>query len=80
MTRSEWFQLPERERAAIRQASAEASLREFAPRRDRRRSDWQRTIDVWEARDAYRVQNGLLGVGLALLLGFVLACAGVFLR
>jgi len=80
MTRSAWLQLPERERAAIRQASAEASLRDFAPRHARRRSEWERTMSIWEARDAYRVQNGVLGVGLAALLGFVLICAGIFLR
>jgi hypothetical protein len=80
MTRSEWLQLPERERAAIRQASAEASLRDCVPRRARRRSQWERTMHVWEARDAYRVENGVLGFGILALLGCVCAIAGVFLR
>jgi hypothetical protein len=80
MTRNAWLQLPEREREAIRQASAEASLRDFAPRRARRRSQWDRTMNVWEARDAYRVENVVLGFAGLVLLGFVLACAGVFLR
>jgi hypothetical protein len=80
MTRSEWRQLPEREREAMRQASAEASLREFAPRRPRRRSEWERTMEIWEARDAYRVENGVIWFGILALLGFVLVCAGIFLR
>jgi hypothetical protein len=80
MTRTQWKQLPEREREAIRQASAEASLRDWAPYRGRRRSEWDRTMDVWEARDAYRVENTLLGFELVALLGFVLVCAGIFLR
>jgi len=70
--------LPEREREAIRQASAEASLRNFAPRRAR--SDWDRTMEVWEARDAYRVETIVLGVALLVLLTIVSAIAGLVLR
>ena len=78
MTRSAWLQLPEREREAIRQASAEASLLNFAPRRAR--SDWDRTMEVWEARDAYRVETIVLGVALLVLLTIVSAIAGLVLR
>jgi len=78
MTRSAWLQLPEREREAIRQASAEASLHDFAPRRAQ--SDWDRTREVWEARDAYRVETIVLGVGLLVLLTIVSAIAGLVLR
>jgi len=37
-------------------------------------------MNVWEARDVYRVENGVLGLGILALLGFVLVCAGIFLR
>jgi hypothetical protein len=80
MTRTQWLQLPEREREAIRQASAEASLRHFTPHRSRRRSDWERAMEVWKARDAYRVENGLIGFGILALLGCACVIAGVLLR
>jgi hypothetical protein len=80
MTRSQWLQLPERERNAIRQASAEASLRHFTPPRSRRRSDWERAMEVWKARDAYREEHAILGGIVLLLLGCMCMIAGIFLR
>jgi len=78
MTRTQWKQLPEREREAIRQASAEASLHDFE--RQRRRSDFERALEVWAARDAYLAECVVVGCGVLLLAGWLLVFVGVLSR
>lgn len=70
MTRTEWLTLPEPEREAIRQASAQQSLEGFG---DLTHAEWERTVNIWAARDAYRVQNVAMGYVLMVLVGMVAA-------
>lgn len=73
MTRHEWYALAESQREAIRQASARQSLERPHRARDP-------AMDVWAARDAYKVQNTVLGIAGLLLAVLALAVLGRLLH
>lgn len=79
MTRTEWLTLPEPAREAIRQASARQSLEGFGEGAHLH-AEWERAMEVWAARDAYRVQNVALGYVGMVLVGMVLAFVALLTR
>jgi hypothetical protein len=80
MTRSQWYDLPETEREQVRQASAAKSGQGWDTQPTWPRSDWDRAMDMWKARDAYRVENAALGLLGLFLLGFLLSLCAIFTR
>lgn len=77
MTRTQWQALPESQRETIRQASATQSQDGWDTRSPRPRTDEERARDIWAARDAYRVEGVVFGLGILMLLPLVLAVCAV---